>query len=56
MDETMRDLKSPYLVGKLMELLDHNLLSLAIAAVARVFLFGPQLYWYHPWTEMRPST
>ncbi|KAH3880171.1 hypothetical protein DPMN_004083 [Dreissena polymorpha] len=32
--ETRRDLKSLYLVWKLMELLFHNLLSLVIATVA----------------------
>ncbi|KAH3861538.1 hypothetical protein DPMN_024470 [Dreissena polymorpha] len=36
--ETTRDLSSLCLVGKLMELLVHNLLSLAIAAVAIAIL------------------
>ena len=38
MMETTRDLYSMCLVGKLMELLVHNLLSLAMAAVAMVML------------------
>ncbi|KAH3750120.1 hypothetical protein DPMN_184637 [Dreissena polymorpha] len=56
--ETTRDLKSLYFVWKLMEMLVHNLLSLAITAVTLPwqFLIRPQPYWCHPWTGLRQRT
>ncbi|KAH3738596.1 hypothetical protein DPMN_045234 [Dreissena polymorpha] len=46
----------PVLGGSLMGLLVNNILSLEIAEVAKDIIFGPQRYWYHPWTGLRPST